>query len=73
MKERAELEEETLAHFEHTSEFMITCLIVNEPPHCLQVLTILLDLLICFCELASRVGTGICFFAALKGQGQLRN
>ena len=73
MEERKDLDEETLAHFEHTSEFMIACLIVNEPPQYLQILATVFDLLTCFFELAMRVRTGIQPFAILKGRGQLRN
>ena len=40
VEEPAGLDEETLAHFEHTPEFITTCLIVNEPPHFLQILAI---------------------------------
>jgi hypothetical protein len=52
MEEPAGLDEETLAHFEHTLEFMTTCLIVNEPPHSLQILAMVFDLLNRFFELA---------------------
>jgi hypothetical protein len=49
------LAEETLAHFEHTPEFMTTCLIVNEPSHFLQILAIVFDLSNRFFELAKSV------------------
>jgi hypothetical protein len=48
------LDEETLAHCEHTLEFMTTCMIVNEPPHFLQILAIVLDLLNRFFKSATR-------------------
>ena len=73
MEERKDLDEETLAHFEHTSEFMIACLIVNEPPQCLQILATVFDLLNCFFELAKRVELEFNPLPVLKGLGQLRN
>ena len=39
------LDEETLAHCEHTLEFMTTCLIVNEPPQFLHILGMVFHLL----------------------------
>jgi hypothetical protein len=41
----AGLDEETRAHFEHTLAFMITCLIVNEPPQFVHILGMVFDLL----------------------------
>ena len=41
----AGLDEETRAHFEHTLEFMTTCLIVNEPPQFVHILGMVFDLL----------------------------
>ena len=40
VEETTGLDEETVAHCEHTLEFMTTCLIVNEHPHFLQILAI---------------------------------
>jgi hypothetical protein len=40
VEETTGLDEETVAHCEHTLEFMTTCLIVNEPPHFLQIVAI---------------------------------
>jgi hypothetical protein len=54
VEEPAGLDEETLAHFEHTPEFITTCLIVNEPPHFLQILAIVCDLLHRFFKSATR-------------------
>jgi hypothetical protein len=51
VEETTGLVEETVAHCEHTLEFMTTCLIVNEPPHFLQILDIVFDLLNCLIEL----------------------
>jgi len=38
VEETTRLDEETPAHCEHTLEFMITCLIVNEPPQFAHIL-----------------------------------
>jgi hypothetical protein len=54
VEETTGLDEETLAHCEHTLEFMTTCLIVNETPHFLQILAIVLDLLNRFFKSATR-------------------
>lgn len=48
MEGTTRLGEETLAHCEQALEFIITCLIVNEPPQFVHILGMVFDLVNCF-------------------------
>ena len=72
MEETAGLDEETLAHCEHTLEFMTTCLIVNEPPQFLHVLGIVFDLLNPFFRVSKEGENCNSPLCCPKGQGELK-
>jgi hypothetical protein len=63
------LDEETLAHCEHTLEFMTTCLIVNEPPQVLHILGMVFHLLNRFSKVNKEGENCNSFLAVLNDRG----
>lgn len=64
------LGEETLAHCEQALEFIITCLIVNEPPQFVHILGMVFDLVNCFFKLRNEDENWNSTLCVLKRQGQ---